>query len=173
MLPVEDLGNKHLADWSRNRRELGHSRRDVQAAVDEVAEGIDLILRVLLGHSVHLLEFLNQKARRACFGRVEVADFCLELTGSLSLSLVGDVGASRASTYVDEHRLAQLLNQVLGLRGIEGGLLLSWCWYGMALFVLLKAAGIIKVVLKVVHRFCKCGVLLYGRGGKFRLECQD
>ena len=60
-------------------------RRDVQAAVDEVAERIDLILRVLLGRSVHLLEFLNQKARGACFGRVEVADFCLELTGSLSV----------------------------------------------------------------------------------------
>ena len=84
VLPVEDPRDKHLADWSRNRRELGHSRRDVQAAVDEVAEGIDLILRVLLGRGVHLLEFLNQKARRACFGRVEVADFCLELTGSLS-----------------------------------------------------------------------------------------
>jgi len=85
VLPVEDPRDKHLADWSRNRRELGHSRRDVQAAVDEVAEGIDLILRVLLGRGVHLLEFLNQKARRACFGRVEVADFCLELTGSLSI----------------------------------------------------------------------------------------
>ena len=84
MLPIEDPGNKRLADWSQNRRELGHSRQDVQAAVDEVAEGINLILRVLLGRGVPLLEFLNQKARSACFGRVEVADFCLELTGSLS-----------------------------------------------------------------------------------------
>jgi len=53
--------------------------------VDEVAEGIDLILRVHLGRSVHLLEFLNQKARGVWFGRVEVADFCLELTGPLSV----------------------------------------------------------------------------------------
>ena len=86
MLPVEDPGNKRLADWSRNRRdELGHSRQDVQAAVDEVAEGINLYLRVRLGRGIPLLEFLNQKARSACFGRVEVADFCLELTGSLSV----------------------------------------------------------------------------------------
>jgi len=84
VLPVEDPGNERLADWGRNRRELGHSRRDVQAAVDEVAEGINLTLRVLLGRGIPLLEFLNQKARSACFGRVEVAEFCLELTGSLS-----------------------------------------------------------------------------------------
>jgi len=74
---------------------------------------------------------------------------------------------------VNEHRLAQLLNQVHGLCGIEGGLLLSWCRYGVALLVLLKAANIFKVVLKVVYCFCKCGVLLYGRGGTFRLECWD
>jgi len=79
----------------------------------------------------------------------------------------------RASTYVNEHRPAQLLDQVLDLCGIEGGLLLSWCRYGVAFFVLLKAADIFKVVFKVVHGFCKCGVLLYGRGGKFRLECWD
>jgi len=54
VLPVEDPGNKHLADWSRKRRELDHSRQDVQAAVDEVAEGIDLILRVLLGRGVRV-----------------------------------------------------------------------------------------------------------------------
>ena len=81
------------------------------------------------------------------------------------------MGTSRASTYVNEHRLAQLLNQVLDLCGIEGGLLLSWSRYGVALFVLLKAADIFKVVFKVVHRFCKCGVLLYGRRSKFRFEC--
>jgi len=83
VLPVEDPWNKHLADWSRNRRELSHSRRDVQAAVDKVAERIDLVLKVLLGRSVHLLEFLNWEARGAYFGRVEVADFCLELIYSL------------------------------------------------------------------------------------------
>jgi len=33
VLPVEDPWNKQLGDWSRNRWELGHSRRDVQAAV--------------------------------------------------------------------------------------------------------------------------------------------
>ena len=85
MFPVDGPGNKHLVDWSQNRQELGHSWQDVQAAVDEVAEGIDLILRVLLGRSVHLLEFLNQKAHRACLGRVKVANFCFELTGSLSV----------------------------------------------------------------------------------------
>jgi len=51
--------------------------------VDEVAKGIDLVLKVLLGRSVHLLEFLNWEARSAYFGRVEVADFCLELIYSL------------------------------------------------------------------------------------------
>jgi len=74
---------------------------------------------------------------------------------------------------VNEHRLAQLLNQVLDLCGIEGSLSLSWCRCGLALFVLLKASDIFKVLLKVIHRFCKCGVLLYGRGGIFRLECRD
>ena len=55
--------------------------------------------------------------------------------------------------------------------GIEGGLLLAWCRYGMALLVLLKAADIFMVVVEVGHRLCKCGVFLYGRGGKFWLEC--
>lgn len=54
VLPVEDPWNKQLGDWRRNRRELGHSRRDVQAAVGEVAEGIELIFRVLLGRGVPL-----------------------------------------------------------------------------------------------------------------------
>jgi len=61
----------------------------------------------------------------------------------------------------------------LNLCGVEGGLLLSWCRYGMALLVPLKAADIFKVVVEVEHRLCKCGVFLYGRGGKFRLECWD
>jgi len=85
VLPVEDPWNKHLADWSRNRRELRHSRRNVQVAVDEVAEGFDLVLKVLLGRSVHLLGFLNRKALGAYFGRVDVAHFCLELTDSPSV----------------------------------------------------------------------------------------
>ena len=140
------------------------------ALVGGVAEGINLSLKVLLGRNVHLLEFLNQKARSAYFGRVEVADFCLELKGPSS---VGDVGASRASTYANEYRITQLLNQVLDLCGIEGGVLLSWYRYGVVLFVLLKDADIFKVVLKVAHRFCKCGVHLYGQGGKFTLECWD
>ena len=33
-----------------------------------------------------------------------------------------DVGVLRACTYVKEHRIVQLLNRVLDLRGIEGGL---------------------------------------------------
>ena len=82
--------------WSRNRRELGHGGRDLQAGVDEVAEGVDLILKVLLGRSVHLLEFINVKARSTYFGRVDVAG-----ADTSSLSLVGDVGASHASTYVN------------------------------------------------------------------------
>ena len=118
--------------------------------MDEVAEAINLNLKVLLGRSVHLLGFHNQKARSAYFGRVEVADFCLELTAPLS---VGDVGASGVSTYANEYRLAQPLNQVLGLWGIEGGLLLSWYRSGVALFVLLKATDIFMVVLEVAHRF--------------------
>ena len=71
---MEDPWNKQLGDWSRNRRELGHSRRDVQAAVDE---GIDLVLKVLIGRSVHLLDFLNWEARSAYFGWIEVANFRL------------------------------------------------------------------------------------------------
>jgi len=39
--------------------------------VDQVAEGIDLVLKVLLGGSVHLLEFLNWEARAAYFGTVK------------------------------------------------------------------------------------------------------
>ena len=70
MPPVEDPWNKHLADWGRNRRELGHGRRDVQAAVDEVAEGIDVVLKVFLSRSVHVFEPLNWEARSAYFGRV-------------------------------------------------------------------------------------------------------
>ena len=71
---------------------------------------------------------------------------------------MGGVGASRASTYVNEHRPAQLFNQVLDLCGVEGGVLLSWCWYGVALLVLLKAADIFKAVVEVGHRLCTCGI---------------
>ena len=77
----------------------------MQTGVDEVAEGVDLMLKVLLGRSVHLLEFLNVKARSMYFGRVDVAG-----ADRSSLSLVEDVGASHASTYMNEHRLVQLLN---------------------------------------------------------------
>ena len=53
---------------------------------------------------------------------------------------------------------AQLLNHILD-PCVECGLLLSWCRYGVALFVLLKAANIFfKVVIEVGHRLCKCGV---------------
>jgi len=82
VLPVEDPWDKQLGDWSRNRRELGHSRGDVQAAVDE---GIDLVLKVLLGCSVHLLDFLNWEARSAYFGRIEGANFRLELPRPFSV----------------------------------------------------------------------------------------
>ena len=79
MLPVEDPRNEDLADGSWDRWEVSHRRRDVQTAVDEVAEGVDFVLEVLLGRGVHLLEFLDWKTRSAQFGRIKVADFCLEL----------------------------------------------------------------------------------------------
>ena len=62
---------------------------------------------------------------------------------------------------MDEHGLAELFDQVLDLGGVKSGPSLSWCQYGLALFVLRKATDIFKVVLKIVHRLRKCGVLLY------------
>ena len=56
----------------------------MQAAVDEVAEGVNFVLKVRVGRSVHLLEFLLGQARSAHFCRIEVADFCLELRHDLS-----------------------------------------------------------------------------------------
>jgi hypothetical protein len=87
VLPVEDPWNENLADWHWNRWELSHGRRNMQAAVDEVGEGIDLILEVLLGGGVHLLELLNWKAAGAHFCRIEVADLCLQLRSAVSVRM--------------------------------------------------------------------------------------
>ena len=84
MFPVEDPRNENLADYMRDRWELGYSRWDVQAAVNEVAEGVDFVLKVLLGSGVHILQFFNWKACSAHFCRIEVADFCFELRGDVS-----------------------------------------------------------------------------------------
>ena len=84
MPPIEDPRNEKLADYMRDRWELGHRRRDVQAAVNEVAEGVDFVLKVLVDSGVHLLQFFNRKACGAHFGRIEVADFCFELRGDVS-----------------------------------------------------------------------------------------
>ena len=62
---------------------MGHTRRDVQATVDEVAKGVDFVLQVLLSSSVHLLQFFNRKARSAQFCRIEIADFCFKLRGDV------------------------------------------------------------------------------------------
>jgi hypothetical protein len=74
---------------------------------------------------------------------------------------------------VNEHGHAELFNQVLDLCGVEGSLLLSWCGYRVALFVLLKATNIFKVVFKIVHCIRKCGVFLYRRAGELRLQRWD
>jgi hypothetical protein len=66
VLPVEDPWNEKLADQRRDGWELRHRRWDVQAAVDEVAEGVDFVLKVRFSDpSVHLLQFFNWKARSA------------------------------------------------------------------------------------------------------------
>lgn len=75
MFPVEDPRYEKFADWRWDRWEVGHSGRDVQATVDEVTERVDLVLKVLLGSSIHLLQFFNWEARSAHPRRVEVADF--------------------------------------------------------------------------------------------------
>src|SRR5258706_7399422 len=84
MLPVEDPRNEKLADYTRYRWELGRSRRDVQAAVNEVAEGFDFVLKVILDSGVHLLQFFNRWACSAHFGRIEVVHFCFQLRGDVN-----------------------------------------------------------------------------------------
>ena len=66
---------------------IGH----VWAAVDEVAEKVDAVLKVLLNPNVHLLVFLNWG-----FCRIEVTDFCLEVKNVLSFGRA-DVGACTRS----------------------------------------------------------------------------
>jgi hypothetical protein len=56
-----------------------------------------------------------------------------------------------AGTYVNEHGFAELFNQMLDLCCIEGCLLFSLDRYGMARFVLLKAAYILQVAFKTMH----------------------
>ena len=77
------------------------------------------------------------------------------------------------STHVNEHGLAELFDQVLDLCGIESSLLLFWCGYGVALFVLLEAADGFQVLFKIVHCFRKRSVLFYSRAGKFRFQRWD
>lgn len=89
MLPVEDPRNEKPADYMRDRWELGYSRWDVQAAVNEVAEGVHFILKVLLDSGVHILQFFNWKACGAHFCRIKVADFCFELRGDISFYAAG------------------------------------------------------------------------------------
>ena len=81
MLPVEDPRDENLADYMRDRWELGYRRWDVQAAVNEVGEGVDLVLKVLLGSGVYILQLFNWKTCSAHFCRIDVADFCFELRG--------------------------------------------------------------------------------------------
>ena len=89
MLPVEDPRNQKLSDYMRDRWELGHSWWDVQAAVNEVGEGVDFVLKVFLDSGIHLLQLFNWKACSAHLGRIEVADFCFELE-VMSVSRVRD-----------------------------------------------------------------------------------
>jgi hypothetical protein len=101
--PVEDPWNEDLADQSWNGRELGHSRRDVQTAVDEVGGGVDFALKVLFESSVHLLEFLNWKTCSAHFCRIEVANFCLELRSVVQGGRHGNYKDMRARGLSGEH----------------------------------------------------------------------
>ena len=68
----------------------------MQATVGEVDEGVDFDLQVLLGSSVHLLQFFNWKARSAHFCRIEIADFCFKLRGDISFQGVR-CGGGRSS----------------------------------------------------------------------------
>ena len=56
---------------------------------------------------------------------------------------------------------------------IFASLSLSSCLHAVALFVFLKPVDVLQVALEIVHCFCKCGVLLDGRRGKFRLQSWD
>ena len=81
----------------------------MQAAVNKVAEGVDFVLKVLLGSGVHILQFFNWEACSAHFCRIEVADFCFELRGDVSF-LGCEIEILRACSHVDEHRLAELFD---------------------------------------------------------------
>lgn len=72
-----------------------HGRRDAQAAADEGAVEVDFDLNMRPGHSVHLLEFINQEAHSTYISRIEAANLCLELSSVLSFEAGGCKGPAR------------------------------------------------------------------------------